>query len=665
MAVTEPQTREERIEAQLKGLPAKPGVYLFRDARDEVLYVGKAKSLRSRVRSYFRAGDARRGLEQLGARVERIEVIVTSSEAEALHLEQNLIRRHRPPFNVRLRDDKSYPYIAVTVEDDYPRVMFTRERHRRGTVYFGPYANAKKVRETLDVLNRVFRYRPCEGPQPGRHSGIPCLDYHIDRCAAPCVGYISKADYRAIVDGVVEFLSGETRPILRELESKMQEAAEAQRFEEAARYRNRLFAVRHLAERQAADKRAIGTIDVIGVATDGQRGAVQIFPLRGGRLVDRHSFHLENVAGQDVPALLEAFVIEYYGSAPAVPPQIVVPPDGGETDALEEFLTELRGSRVEVRPAAAGEKRRLQELATQNAELALQQDAAESERRRLRRVEALEELREALNLESLPLRIECFDISTIQGESPVGSMVVFQDAVPKKAHYRKFGIRGSEGQDDFAMMAEVVTRRFARAASVTADEYDEGFAAVPNLVVIDGGKGQLSAALAAMRQFDLPRVAVIALAKREEEVFLPDRADPIVLDRGSPGLQLLQRIRDEAHRVRARLPPAAAGSTARESILDALPGVGPARRRALLRHFGSPERLLAASPRSSRVSPASRPRRAERSTRRCTRPAAPSPGRGARGRRPCRGSLARGTGTASSARAVARLREEAERPVVG
>ncbi len=596
MATTAAGTREERIESQLRTLPAKPGVYLFRGARDAVLYVGKAKSLRARVRSYFRGGDVRQGLEKLVDRVERIEVIVTTSEGEALHLEQNLIRRHRPAFNVRLRDDKSYPYIAVTVEDDYPRVMFTRERHRRGVVYFGPYANAKKVRETLDVLNRVFPYRPCEGPQPGRHSGIPCLDYHIERCLAPCVGYVSRDDYRAIVDGVIEFLSGETDPILRELERKMQAAAEGQRFEEAARYRNRLFSVRHLAERQAADKRAIGTIDVIGIAVDGDGAAVQVFPLRGGRLVDRHSFHLENVAGQDLATLLEAFCLEYYGSAPSVPPLVVVPAEAGENSALEEFLSELRGSRVEVRPARRGEKRRLQELATQNAELALAHDAAESERKRVRRVEALEELREVLNLESLPIRIECFDISNIQEQAPVGSMVVFQDGLPKKAHYRKFGIRREGGQDDFAMMAEVVSRRFARAVSVTADDYDESFAAVPNLVVIDGGKGQLSAALAAMQAYDLPRVAVVGLAKREEEVFVPARPDPILLDTASPGLHLLQRVRDEAHRFALGFHRQRRGAQARESILDALPGVGPARKRALLRHFGSPERLLAAAP---------------------------------------------------------------------
>ena len=589
-------SRVPKLEEKLKALPAKPGVYLFRDERGEVLYIGKAKSLRPRVRSYFQAGsDTRTAIAQLPERVADLEVIVTDTEVEALHLEQNLVKRHRPPFNVRLRDDKSFPYIAVTVEDEYPRVMFTRERHRRGVVYFGPYANAKKVRETLDVLNRVFPYRPCEGPQPGRHSGIPCLDYHIERCLAPCVGYVSQEDYRRVIDGVIEFLSGETRPILRELEEKMRQAAEEERFEEAARYRNRLFSVRHLAERQAADKRAVGTIDVIGIAAEDGRAAVQVFPLRDGKLIDRYSFHLENAEGQDLPTMLEAFILEYYGSAPSVPPQVVVPRGIGDTAPLAEFLSERRGSKVEVRAAERGEKRRLQELATQNARVALASDAAAAEQTRLRRVEALEELREALNLEALPLRIECYDISNIQESSAVGSMVVFQDAVAKKAHYRKFGIKGGEGQDDFAALAEVVSRRFARMRDVADEEYDESFSATPNLVVVDGGKGQLSAVLAAMQAFDLPRVAVISLAKREEEVFVPDRPDPIVLDRHSAGLQLLQRIRDEAHRFALGFHRQRRDSKAKESIFDTLAGVGPARRRALLQHFGSAERFLGAS----------------------------------------------------------------------
>jgi excinuclease ABC subunit C len=584
----------ERVQGQLKALPTKPGVYLFRDADGEVLYIGKAKSLRSRVRSYFqRTTDGRAQIRTLPDRVADVEVIVTGSEVEALHLEQNLVKRHRPPFNVRLRDDKSFPYIAVTVEDDYPRVMFTRERHRPGVWYFGPYANAKKVRETLDVLNRVFPYRPCEGPKPGRHSGIPCLDYHIDRCLAPCVGYVSQEDYRAIVDGVIEFLSGDVKPIQRELEEKMQAAAREERFEDAARYRNRLYAVQHLVERQAVERHSVGTADIIGFAAEDDRAVVQIFPLRGGKMVDRHSFHLENVGGQDVTTILESFGLEYYGSAPSVPPQIVVPRDAGDLSALAELLSERRGAKVEVRVAERGEKRRLQQLADENARHALASEQAQSEQRRARRVGALEELREALNLESLPIRIECFDISHAMGQDPVGSMVVFQDAVPRKSDYRKFAIRtAGEDPDDFAAMAEVISRRFARAADTTGEP---AWTTIPNLVVVDGGKGQLSAALEAMQAYDLPRVAVIALAKRIEEVFVPGRPDAIVLSRHNPGLQLLQRLRDEAHRFALGFHRQRRESRGFSSLFDELEGVGPARRRALLQHFGSVEAMVAAT----------------------------------------------------------------------
>ena len=567
-------------------------MYLFRDDAGEVLYVGKAKSLRSRVRSYFGRGDARLGTAQLAERIDDVEVIVTRTEAEALHLEQNLVKRHRPPFNVRLRDDKSFPYIAVTLTDEYPRVMFTRERHRRGTVYFGPYANAKKVRETLDVLNRVFRFRPCEGPRPGRHSGIPCLDFHIDRCFAPCIGAISKDDYAQVIDGVVGFLSGDTQTIQAELGERMREAAADERFEEAARYRNRLFSIRHLADRQATEKREVGTVDVIGLAVDGDCAAVQVFPLRDGKMIDRYGFHLENVAGEDAQSILEAFVLEYYGGTPSTPPEVLVPAEIAETDALSEFLTERRGSRVVVRTPLRGEKRRLVELAAENARLALEADAATREAARSKRIAALEELREVLNLESLPVRIECFDVSNIQGESIVASMTVFVDGKAKNAHYRTFAIRGLEGQDDVGAMREAVSRRFKRLRSV---EHDESFSRMPNLVVVDGGKGQLAAALAALEELDLPRVAVIALAKREEEVFVPGFPAPIALDRSSPALQLLQRIRDEAHRVALRYHRRKRGARSMETIFEGLPGVGPVRRRAIIRHFGSVERFLEAS----------------------------------------------------------------------
>ena len=580
------------LEARLRALPRTPGVYLFRDARGGVLYVGKAKSLRNRVRSYFQRGDGRAGSAQLVERVDDVEVIVTRTEAEALHLEQNLVKRHRPPFNIRLRDDKSFPYIAVTLEDEYPRVMFTRERHRRGTLYFGPYANAKKVRETLDVLNRVFRFRPCEGPRPGRHSGIPCLDFHIDRCFAPCIGAISREGYGEIVEGVIGFLSGDTETIQRQLEERMREAAADERFEEAARYRNRLFAIRHLADRQAADRREVGSADVIGLAVEDERAAVQVFPLRDGKMIDRHGFHLENVDGQDLQSVLESFALEYYGSAPSTPPEVLVPREASDTAALAEFLSTRRGSRVEVRAPARGEKRRLVELAVENARLALEADTVLREEARARRVAALEELREALNLESLPVRVECFDVSNIQGESVVASMVVFVDGRPRNAHYRTFAIRGLDGQDDVGAMHEAVGRRFSR---LREGDLDESFSRMPNLVVVDGGKGQLGAALAALDELELPRVAVIALAKREEEVFVPGLHVPIVLDRASPGLQLLQRIRDEAHRVALRYHRQRRGARSMETIFDTLPGIGPVRRRAILHHFGSVERFLDAS----------------------------------------------------------------------
>ncbi len=439
--------------------------------------------------------------------------------------------------------------------------MFTRERHRRGTVYFGPYANAKKVRETLDVLNRVFQFRPCEGPKPGRHSGIPCLDFHIERCTAPCVGAISKEDYGEIIDGVIEFLSGETRPIRRALEQRMREAAAEERFEEAARYRNRLFAIESLAERQAADKRAVGhdRRDRARRRRRPRRGAALPAPRRqAGRPLRLPPRERRGAGSRDDPRVVLRRVLRRRAGDPAADRR----PAGRRRTPRRSPRSSATcaAPRVEVRAPQRGEKRRLAELAEENARLALEHDASAAEQQRLRRVEALEELRESLNLESLPVRIECFDVSNIQGREIVASMAVFVDAQPKKAHYRKFAVRGLDGQDDFAAMAQVVARRFARLRDAASpDRYDESFAAIPNLVVIDGGKGQLSAALEAIQAtFDLPRVAVIALAKREEEVFVPGRraADPARPPR--PGLAASPACSGRGAPLRARLPPAAA-----------------------------------------------------------------------------------------------------------
>ena len=585
-----------KLEDKLKTLPAKPGVYLFRDAGGDVLYIGKAKSLRPRVRSYFQAAaDTRSTMTQLPGRVADVEVIVTDTEVEALHLEQNLVKRHRPPFNVRLRDDKSFPYIAVTVEDEYPRVMFTRERHRRGVVYFGPYANAKKVRETLDVLNRVFPYRPCEGPKPGRHSGIPCLDYHIERCLAPCVGYVSKDDYRNVIDGVIEFLSGETEPIVRQLEAKMRQAAEEERFEEAARYRNRLFSVRHLAERQAADKRAVGTIDVIGIAIEGDRATVQIFPLRDGKLIDRYSFHLENVEGQDIDTVLEAFVLEYYGSAPSVPPQIIVPREVGDMSALAEFLAERRGSRVEVRKAGA--RREAAAPGARDRERAARAEV----RGRGRRAEAAPARRGARGASrgAQPGEPAAADRVLRRLEHPGGVARRLDGRLPgrpgEEGALPEVRDQAAAGQDDYAALAEVISRRFSRMRDVADEEYDESFAATPNLVVVDGGKGQLSAVLggdAGLRPAACRRDLAREACRRGLRPGPPraDRARPARAGAPAPAADPRRGAP-----VRARLPPAAARLEGEGVDLRHAPGRRPGPPARLLQHFGSAERFLAAT----------------------------------------------------------------------
>ena len=584
-----------------RNLPDEPGVYLFRDARGKVLYVGKAKSIKKRVASHF-SNPSTRGGKGLVDQIDQIEALVVQTDAEALLVEQNFIKQYKPRFNIRLRDDKSYPYIAISLDEDFPRVYFTRERHRRDRAYFGPYSNAKRVRSTLEVLGKVFMFRSCEGPTPGRRSGSPCLDYYIKRCEAPCVGYVSKEDYRRGIDGVIDFLSGRYRIIERELEQSMRAAADEQRFEDAARERNRLRAVRSLLERQRVAHES-GTLDAIAVAVaDGEANA-QVFQVRDGVLADRQSFYLDNEVGADVADVAEAFILQYYASAMMVPPLLVVQRELGPRPALAEALSQRRGGQVEIRAAERGDKRRILELAERNARLALDQEKLRSERRRQQRVEALDGLQRALGLDTIPLRIECFDISTLMGTNTVASMIVFEGGAPKKSDYRRFKIResGNGGEpDDFAAMEEVLSRRLAqwegqRDYSPHDGAYDPSFAALPNVVVIDGGKGQLAAGVRALQGFRERGVMVISLAKRIEEVFIPGRAEPLLLAHDTPELQLLQRVRDEAHRFAITHHRIRRDRAMTASILDELPGVGPARKRALLNHFGSPEGILAAS----------------------------------------------------------------------
>ncbi|MBV9917782.1 MAG: excinuclease ABC subunit UvrC [Solirubrobacterales bacterium] len=596
-------------------LPDEPGVYLFRNERGRVIYVGKAKSIRKRVASHFSNPSTRAGRD-LVPMIDQIEALVVQTEAEALLAEQTFIKQYKPRFNIRLRDDKSYPYIAISLDEDFPRVYFTRERHRRDRAYFGPFSNAKRVRSTLDVLGKVFMFRSCEGPEPGRRSGSPCLDYYIKRCEAPCVGYVSREDYRAGIDGVIAFLSGRYREIERALDDSMREAAAEQRFEDAARERNRLRAVRSLLERQRVANEAVGTLDAIAVAVGEGEANAQVFQVRDGVLSDRQSFYLDNEAGGDVAEVAEAFILQYYASAMMIPPLLIVQRELQSTDALAQALGERRGGQVEIRAAERGDKRRILELADRNARLALDQEKLRSERRRQQRVEALDGLQHALSLDTIPLRIECFDISTLMGTNTVASMVVFEGGAPKKSDYRRFkvftsgnGERASEngerafsngGPDDFAAMEEVLGRRMhrwqqQREVSPHDKEYDPSFAALPNVVVIDGGKGQLSAGLRALQGFRERGVTVISLAKRIEEVFIPGRAEPLRLAHDTPELQLLQRVRDEAHRFAITHHRIRRDRAMTASILDGLPGVGPARKRALLQHFGSPDAILAAS----------------------------------------------------------------------
>ncbi len=593
MSVTPADKRRE--------LPDEPGVYLFRDSRGKVIYVGKAKSIRKRVASHF-SNPSTRGGQGMVDLIDHIEALVVHTEAEALLAEQNFIKQYKPRFNIRLRDDKSYPYIAISLDEDFPRVYFTRERHRRDRAYFGPYSNAKRVRATLEVLGKVFMFRSCEGPEPGRRSGSPCLDYYIKRCEAPCVGYVSKEDYRRGIDGVIAFLSGRYREIERALERSMREAADEQRFEDATRERNRLRAVRSLLERQRVAHEGTGTLDAIAVAVSDGEANAQVFQVRDGVLSDRQSFYLDNEVGGDVAEVAEAFILQYYANAMAVPPLLVVQREVGPAPALAEALSERREGPVEIRAAERGSKRRILDLAERNARLALDQEKLRSERRRQQRVEALDGLQQALGLDTIPLRIECFDISTLMGTNTVASMVVFEGGAPKKSDYRRFKVAGSNGgiPDDFAAMEEVLSRRFARwesqrEVSPHDKEYDPSFAALPNVVVIDGGKGQLSAGLRALDGFRSRGVLVISLAKRIEEVFIPGRAAPLRLAHDTPELQLLQRVRDEAHRFAITHHRIRRDRAMTASILDELPGVGPARKRALLAHFGSPDAVVAAS----------------------------------------------------------------------
>src|SRR5918994_3412407 len=596
------ENRAGRLAEQRRGLPDQPGVYLFRDARGRVIYVGKAKSIRKRVASHF-SNPTLYGTRALTDEVDNIDALVVATEAEALLTEQTFIKQYKPRFNIRLRDDKSYPYIAISLDEEFPRVYFTRERPRRDRAYFGPYSSAKRVRGTLDLLGKIFQLRSCEGPEPGRHSGSPCLDYYIKRCGAPCVGYVSKEEYRQGIDGVIAFLSGRFKQIERDLEDRMFWHAGQQDYETAALERNRLQAVRALLERQRVANEGAGTYDAVAVDVEGTEANAQVFQVRDGVLSDRQSFYLDNEAEQPPAIVAEEFILQYYASALSIPSLIVVQSSlttGSELPILEEILAERRGSAVEIRASERGGKRRILELAERNARLALEQEMLKAERRRQQRVESLDGLQRALGLDTLPVRIECFDISHLGGTHTTASMVVFEGGAPKKSDYRRFNIREVDPGDDYAAMSEVLSRRYGQWSkqaerSPYDAERDPSFAALPNLIVIDGGKGQLAAGLEALHGFRERGVAGVSPPQPVGGGFPPGRTTPVRLPHDTPELQLLQRVRDEAHRFAITHHRVRRDRAMTESIMDELPGIGPARKRVLLKHFGSPDAVLAAS----------------------------------------------------------------------
>ncbi len=580
---------DEAIEAKLARLPAKPGVYLFKDQEGRIIYIGKARSLRNRVRQYFQSS---RNLNPrtltMVAQVRDFEFVRTDSEVEALILESNLIKEHHPYFNVRLKDDKHFPYLRVDPNEPFPRVTIARSMRRDGALYFGPYTHPDAVRDTLRTIRRVFPFRICSDHK-FQSVTRPCLDYHVHRCLGPCRGMVSAADYKAMVKELCLFLEGRTQDITDRLRHRMDEAAEALDFERAAEHRDQMKAIEQVSERQKMISTGMEDQDVVALARHGDEASVQVFQIRGGRLVGREGFLLsgaEDQAGSDV---ITAFVKQFYAQASFIPKEVLVPEPVPEAELIEEWLSSRRGEKVRLIQPKRGEKRGLVELATENARVSMQERLAERAREQEQTGDALRDLARELGLDEPPRRIECFDISNIQGAEAVGSMVVFEDGRPKKEDYRRFKIRTVEGPNDFAMMAEVIGRRYRRGLR-EREERAAGapkFAVLPDLIIVDGGKGQLSAAREVLEGLGLAGIPTFGLAKENEWLFGVARREPIILQRGSEALFLVQRVRDEAHRFAIGYHRLVRKKRTLRSVLDDIPGIGPRRRTMLLRRFGS------------------------------------------------------------------------------
>ncbi|MEX2226069.1 MAG: excinuclease ABC subunit UvrC [Dehalococcoidia bacterium] len=605
-----------RFAEQLARVPSHPGVYVMRAGDGQVIYVGKAANLKNRVRSYFGSPASMEGKTRLlSEQIDDFEYVVTHTEQEAMHLEAALVKRHQPLFNVRLKDDKHYPYLKVDLADPWPRVYITRRVEKDGGRYFGPFANAGSVRRTLDIVNKLFPWRSCTKTITG-HDPRPCLDYYINRCIAPCTAYCSKEEYDEVIRQVILFLEGRTEEVVRSLKREMADASTGMEYERAARIRDQIQAIERVTERQAVASTRPSDEDVFGLARGDDESVVQVLFIRGVRMVSVDNFTLDGTRDEPDDGIIASFIKQFYESATYVPRRVIVPARLPEQSLIEEFLSERRGSRVEVLVPQRGEKRRLVEMATTNAreafDMARVKWLADTGKTR----SALEGLQDELDLPSLPGRIECYDISNIQGTSSVGSMVVFTDGHPRPQEYRRFRIKSVDGANDFASMAEVLRRRFRRAreqllaeTGATAPDVeappengraprqrpDESFAALPDLVIIDGGKGQLAAVLDVMREMGVKHIPTVGLAKQHEEMYVQDVSEPVVLPRNSQALYLVQRIRDEAHRFAITYHRGVRSKAGMQSALDTIPGIGPKRKKALLRKFGSVRGIREAS----------------------------------------------------------------------
>jgi excinuclease ABC subunit C len=589
----------ESIQRILNTLPSKPGCYIMKNSEGKVIYVGKAINLHNRVRSYYHArGDGREKVAQLIQEITDIDWILVSSELEALILEMTLIKKHMPHFNVRLKDDKRYPYIKVHWADPFPKVTVTRQMERDGSRYFGPYTSVWAVHQTLDLLRKIFQYRSCDRIITGQDAR-PCLYYDIKLCTAPCIGVIDQASYRQILDDLCKFLEGRTEAIIARLKNAMQASSEAMNYEKAAAIRDQILAIEKVVEKQKVVSSKDMDSDVIALARSDGEACVQVFFIRSGKLIGREYFILEGTSDEKTSAILSQFIGQYYDEASFVPKELLLPEDVEEAHIIQQWLRQKRGGeKVELKVPQRGSQRELVQMASENAMETLRALKTQWATDTHKQSEALAELQKALGLPQPPNRIECYDISNIQGTAAVGSMVVFEQGIPSKKHYRRFNIKTVEGADDFASMQEVLMRRFKRwqAAEELKKEpgahSDLSFSLLPDLLIVDGGKGQLGRAVLVLKEFGLlEKVPAVGLAKEEEALFQPGKEKPLMLPRHSQGLYLLQRIRDEAHRFAITAHRNLRSKKGMASQLDSIAGIGPARRKALIKKFGSVEKI--------------------------------------------------------------------------